>query len=100
MFDNVHIEVLLESGLLENLALECGEVLEDAENPGFALGWYCLCITYFRDQSEHVTCLDELESRFEQMRDEWQLYEKDMEEPMLSVDAAEEIAELESPESD
>ena len=96
LFDSVHHDVLLESGVFAEIALECGEALEEAENPAFALIWYSVFVTYFRQHPEQADCLPELRNRFERIINARRSYEEDLDDPMLSADDAEEKIELDS----
>jgi len=100
LFDSVHREVLLECGIIEELALECGEVLEDAENPAFALVWYSIFLTYFRHHPEYTGCWEELTDRFDRMLTARQSYEEELDDPILSAEDTEETIELDPPVTD
>lgn len=95
LFDSVHSEALFESGLMSQIAVECGKVLEDAENPAFALAWYSFFITYFQENTDHNNCLGKLNSRFEQMIDERKSYEEQIDQPMFSAKDSEKPVKLE-----
>jgi len=96
MFDSIHEDLLLDSGVFEEIALEGGNLLEQAENPGFALAWYSMAISYFRDHPVNAETMDLLEDRFDRMLDERRSYEEELDQPMLSVDAVEEKAKVDS----
>jgi hypothetical protein len=99
MFDTIHTEALLESGLIADLALECGEVLEQADNPAFSLFWYTMFLSYFRQHQEKSDCFGELVDRFEQQLAERKSYEERIDEPIFSAEDTEETVELESIET-
>jgi len=96
LFDSVHQDVLLDSGVFADMALNCGEVLEDAKNPAFAMLWYSMFIAYFRQNPEETECFEELTDRFERMVAARQSYEEDLDDPMLLADDAKDTVELET----
>ncbi|MDS0255974.1 hypothetical protein [Haloarcula argentinensis] len=96
MFDSVHKEAFLESGLITDLALECGETLEQADNPAFSLLWYSLFLSYFRQHQEEADCFEELVDRFEEQLLARKSYEKGINSPIFSAKNTEETVELES----
>lgn len=100
MFDSVHKEALLESGLIGNIAIECGEELEQADNPAFSLFWYTLFLSYFRQHQEKAGCFSELVDRFEEQLAARKSYEEEIDEPIFSAEDTEETVELESTELD
>ncbi len=100
MFDDFHYQVLLNSGVLANVAEEGGEVLEKAENPVFAMFWYSLFTVYFRNttpDSEDFTRVKELYLEQLEKRRE---YEEQVDDPIIRAkDSAESLA-LEEAEMD
>ncbi|MDS0283987.1 AAA family ATPase [Haloarcula onubensis] len=100
MFDSVHREAFLESGLIADIALDCGEALEQADNPAFSLLWYTLFLSYFRQHQGEADCFEELVDRFEEQLAERRSYQEGIENPIFSADNTEETVELESIKKD
>lgn len=94
VFDEIHEDLLLESGVLENIALEGGDVLEDAENPAFSLVWYSVWISYFKGHPIEESRMDELIDEFDEALSSRREFENEAEEPILSADAVSEDLEL------
>ena len=94
VFDQVHEDLLLESGVLANIAIEGGNILEDAENPVFSLVWYSIWISYFREHSIEESQMTELTSNFDSALSSRREFESEADEPILSADEVSENLEL------
>lgn len=94
IFDEVHEDILIESGILTRISIEGGEVLEDAENPAYPLLWYSLWITYFRDQPIEDSKFDRLLDSFHTILSNRREFEQGLEEPILSADDVSDNVEI------
>lgn len=89
-FDNLHYDLLLDSGLIHEIALEGGEVLEEAENPVFAMVWYSLFATYFRNANVVPSAFDQVKEKYMEQLERRKQYEQSIEHPIIfAEDSAE-----------
>ncbi|WP_207587163.1 hypothetical protein [Halomontanus rarus] len=100
MFETLHYDIFLSSGTPEELAIEGGEVLEDAENPAFAMMWYALCTTYFRENWPDSEVFDEVKDRYLEQRENRRIYEEELEEPIFEVEETSKAVVLEGTDAD
>ncbi|KTG11484.1 hypothetical protein AUR64_04320 [Haloprofundus marisrubri] len=99
-FDNVHYKLLLNSGLLEEIAHQGGEILEEAENPVFAMFWYSLFTAYFRSQSSDSEAFETVKSLYLEQLEERKQYEQGITDPIINAEESAEKFEIEEPDAD
>lgn len=100
ILENFHYRTLLSSGLLEEIAVDGGDVLEDADNPAFATAWYALFIAYFRKNDPDSPVFSEVKSRYIAQLEQRREYEEDLESPMFNAKETAKNLELEEAEPD
>jgi hypothetical protein len=96
-FDDLHEDLFIDTGVLEEIVVNGGEVLEEAENPAFAMLWYHFYFAYLGQQPS-ADVPEGLQERYHQLVRARKAYEVDLDEPMFKADEADELAELDTME--
>jgi len=98
MLSNFHIEAFVESGLVEEILLEGGTVLEEAENPAFPMFWYGIGLSYVQECEVELAAYEEIEERYREQLAKRQEYESELEDPIVDMQDSNGIVELEKTE--
>lgn len=99
MLETFHLEALVESGLVEDLILEGGKVLEQAENPAFAMFLYGIGVSYAQEQEVELSAVEEIKERYREQLAARREYERGLENPIVDMRNSEGVIELEDSEA-
>ena len=86
VFNSVHHDLILHTGLLADVAIEGGKELEKADNPGFALIWYSFFTMCLRNYDEESDDFERVRERFESTLEKRKQYEKGIEDPLFTAE--------------
>jgi len=100
LFDDFHYQVLLNSGVLADVAEKGGEVLENAENPVFAMFWYSLFTVYFREKAPDSEDFAQVKELYLNQLEKRRGYEKQIQDPIIMAKNSAESLGLEEAEMD
>ncbi len=98
IFDDLHYQILVNSGVLADVAEEGGEVLQKAENPVFAMFWYSLFTVYFRDKTPDSEDFDQFKELYLNQLEKRREYEKQIQDPIIRAKNSAESLGLEEAE--
>jgi len=94
-FDDVHEDLFIDTGVLEEITINGGDVLEQAENPAFAMLWYHFYIAYLGEQPS-AEVPEEIQERYLRMVKARKAYEAALDKPMFTAEDTEDLLALDT----
>ena len=83
---------VIDDGIIANMALEGGKVLEEAENPIFSIFWYNIFLAIVQDRDVDSSTTEALTERYQEAVERRKEFEKELSDPI--VDSADLAAEI------